>query len=253
MLVIPEKKRRKRSPTETKYVTAVFGEENLNNQLSSDRLFRNLSPALQEKLCSISIPATYRKGHLLFAEGQLPRGVFLIEQGRVRLAAESSDGKSLLLHIAVPGEILGLPATVSGKRYEITAEATETTQVNFIPRNSFLQWVDLNREAGLRVAEVLSEIYYATYRELRYLGLATSAEARLARFLLVKTSNHNSHNGHAGATGISMTHQEIAAVIGLSRETVTRLLSEFKRRGLVNPQNSHLTIGNAAGLLELLA
>jgi len=251
MLVIPKKKRRTRS-TQTKHITGALEhvEQDLNDALRSIHIFRNFSPALREKLFSVSFPATHGKGHMLFAEGQPARGVFLIEQGRVKLAVESADGKSLILHTALPGEIVGLPATISGRRYETTAETMETTQVHFVPRNPFLHWLQSSGEAGLRIAEILSEIYHASFRELRYLGLSTSAQARLARFLLAKASNHDS-NG-APPSRIRMTHQQIAAVIGLSRETVTRLLAVFKRKGLVTVHNAELLVVNSAGLRQLL-
>jgi CRP/FNR family transcriptional regulator len=253
MRIIPKKKRRALNPGETRQVPGLS--EHLEAHfapISTARILRDLSPALLQQLYRVSTPATYTKGHVLFTEGEPARGVFLIEQGRVRLAAESSDGKSLILNIAVAGQIVGLPASVSGRRYEATAETTEWTEVKFVPRKCLLSWIQMNGEAGLRIAEVLSEIYFATYQELRYLGLSRSAEARLARFLLSKPNTKDAHNGCNGTSDVYMTHHEIAAVVGLSRETVTRLLADFKRRGLVRPQNSHLTIQDAVGLEQLL-
>ena len=78
--------------------------------------------------CQISYPA------ILFVEGQEARGVFVICNGRIKLSASSADGKSLILRIAEPGEVVGLPGTISGKPYEVTAEALEPIQANFIPR-----------------------------------------------------------------------------------------------------------------------
>ncbi|HZR66512.1 MAG TPA: Crp/Fnr family transcriptional regulator [Terriglobales bacterium] len=253
MLVIPKKKRRIRISTQSKHFPGLEHlDEHLNDAFRSSHLFQTFSPTLQQKLYKISSPASYRKGQILFAEGEAARGVFLVEEGRVKLGAESPDGKSLIVHMAIPGDIVGIPAAVSGRSYEVTAEALETTQVRFVSRKSFVQWIEVNGEAGLRTAEILSDIYYAAYAELRYLGLSTSAEARLARFLLAKTLNHNSHGANHQPVKIHMTHQHMAAVIGLSRETVTRVLSEFRRKGLVKPQNSHLTIENALGLRELV-
>jgi CRP/FNR family transcriptional regulator, cyclic AMP receptor protein len=239
VLVIPNKKRRS-----SKGKSAHGSLENITDYLAkgppAGPLVESFPRALRAKLEAISLSVTHLKGHILFAEGQPSRGVFLIEQGRVRLSAESPEGKSLILRIAGPGEIVGLPAAISGRHHEVTAEIMETARIKFIPHKSFLAWVRFNSEAGLRTAELLSEIYYATYRELCYLGLSTSAEARLARFLLGLTCSQNSHNCQAESANISMTHQEIAAVVGLSRETVTRLLAGFKRRGFVKMQSSRL-------------
>src|SRR6267154_880235 len=93
--------------------------------MTKDRLFCNLSPRALEGLDAISSSATYPKGAILFVEGQEPRGVFVVCNGRVKLSAGSADGKSLILRIADPGEVVGLPGTISGKAYEATAEALE--------------------------------------------------------------------------------------------------------------------------------
>lgn len=253
MLVIPRKKRRMRSPTEnrqTPYGLEVI-ENCLTDPLPKERLFGNLPQAVRAELGAISSSAAYHKGEILFAEDQAPRGVFVICKGRVKLSANSSDGKSLILHMAAPGEVVGLPGTISGKRYETTAEAIEPVQANFIPRIPFRDFVRAHGEVGLKVAEILSDIYHATYREVRYLGLSGSAEGKLARFLLDLTANHD--HGHARATKLTLTHEEIADMVGTSRETVTRLFAEFKRKRLVEVQCSRVLIANKAGLQKLLS
>jgi CRP/FNR family cyclic AMP-dependent transcriptional regulator len=219
--------------------------------LHRDRLFCNLTPDVLAGLDAISSSATYPKGAILFVEGQEPRGVFVICNGRVKLSAGSAGGKSVILRIADPGEIIGLPGTISGKPYEATAEAQEPIQANFIPRKSFLEFLRAHGEVALRVAEALADIYYATYREVRYLGLSGSVEEKLARFLLDFATGHGSGNGSTRAV-MTLTHEEIAETIGSSRETVTRLFAAFKRKGLVEVHGATLVIADKAGLLELL-
>jgi CRP/FNR family transcriptional regulator, cyclic AMP receptor protein len=255
MLVIPrKKKRRMRSPTEN--MKTAYGLEVVENHITyplpKDRLFSNLPQAVRVELAAISSSAAYRKGEILFAEGQAPRGVFVIYEGRVKLSANSFDGKSLILHMAAPGEVVGLPGTISGKRYETTAEALEPVQASFISRKPFRDFVRAHGEVGLRVAETLSDIYHATYREVRYLGLSGSAEGKLARFLLDLTADQDHDHGQARA-GLTLTHEEIADVVGTSRETVTRLFAEFKRKRLVEVHGSRLLMVNKAGLRKLLA
>jgi CRP/FNR family transcriptional regulator, cyclic AMP receptor protein len=255
LLVIPRKKRRMRSPMEnmkTPYGLEVI-ENCLTYPLPRDHLFPSLPQAVRAELGAISSSAAYRKSEILFAEGQAPRGVFLIYKGRVKLSANSPDGRSLILHMAAPGEVVGLPGTISEKRYETTAEAIEPVQANFIPRTPFRDFVRHHGEVGLRVAEILSDIYHSTYREVRYLGLSGSAEGKLARFLLDLTANQDPDHDHSRATTLTLTHQEIADVVGTSRETVTRLFAEFKRKGLVEVQGSRLLIANKVGLHQLLA
>jgi CRP/FNR family transcriptional regulator, cyclic AMP receptor protein len=255
MLVIPRRKRRMGSIErlgKTSYALEAV-EKCRRHFLTADHFTRNLPQAIRTKLDSISSPVTYRKGEILFAEGQPARGVFVIHSGRVKLSADSSDGKSLILRMAGAGEVVGLPGVISGKRYETTGEALDPLRTNYIRRAAFRDFVRAHGEIGLRVAEVIGEIYYATYREVRYLGLSASAEAKLARFLLDLTVDQNGDHRRAQATALPLTHEQIAETVGTSRETVTRLLAEFKRKGLLEFQGSHLLIANKIGLRKLLA
>jgi CRP/FNR family transcriptional regulator, cyclic AMP receptor protein len=223
--------------------------------LERDRLFCSLSPTGLAGLDAISSSATYPRGAILFVEGQEPRGIFVICNGSVKLFATSAAGKSLILRIADAGEVIGLPGTISGKPYEATAEAQEPIQANFIPRKPFLDFLRANGEVALRVAEALSDIYYATYREVRCLGLSGSVEEKLAGFLLDFATRHPSGKGtpNIGPTRavLTLTHEEIADTIGSSRETVSRLFADFKRKGLVQVHGSSLVI-DRPGLQGLL-
>jgi CRP/FNR family transcriptional regulator len=232
-----------------------YGLEIIENCLScplhKDRLFCDLNPVALAGLDSISSPATYPTGAILFVEGQEPRGVFVICKGQVKLSASSATGKSIILRLACQGELIGLPGTISGKPYEATAEALEPVQANFIPGKPFLEFLRTHGEAALRVAETLTDIYYAAYREVRCLGLTRSVEEKLASFLLDFTAVNSSDDARTRAT-LTLTHEEIAGMIGATRETVTRLFSAFRRKGLIQVRGSSLVIANKAGLQKLL-
>ncbi|MFZ0639569.1 MAG: Crp/Fnr family transcriptional regulator [Candidatus Acidiferrales bacterium] len=256
--VIPKKKRRimhANPAMKTPYGLQII-ESCLACPMTKDRLFCNLSTRALEGLDAISSSATYPKGAVLFVEGQEPRGVFVICNGRVKLSANSADGKALILRIADPGEVVGLPGTISGKPYEVTAEALEPIQANFIPKDVFLKFLREHGEAALRVAEILSDIYHATYQEVRYLGLSGSAAEKLARFVLDLASEQrpagSESNGPQRIT-LTLTHEEIAEMIGSSRETVTRLFSDFKRKRLVEVHGSTMIIKDRAGLEKTLS
>jgi CRP/FNR family transcriptional regulator, cyclic AMP receptor protein len=255
--IIPKKRRRimwVAKAMKTPYGLQVI-ESCLTCPMMKDRLFCNLPPRALEGLDAISSSATYPKGAILFVEGQVPRGVFVICNGRVKLSAGSADGKSLILRIADPGEVVGLPGTISGKAYEVSAEALEPIQANFIPRDLFLQLLREHGEVALRVAEILSDIYHATYQEVRYLGLSGTAAEKLARFVLDLAVENGKTIGQCDSlqrVPLTLTHEEIAQMIGSSRETVTRLFTDFKRKHLLEVHGSTLTITNKAGLEKVL-
>jgi CRP/FNR family transcriptional regulator, cyclic AMP receptor protein len=234
---------------------APYGLEIIENCLAcpvmKDRLFCNLSQHAVAGLDAISSAATYPKGAILFVEGQEPRGVFIVCNGRVKLSTSSSQGKSLILRIAESGEVVGLPGSISGKPYEVTAEALEPIQANFIHRDDLLRFLRENGDAALRVAEMLCHIYHATYQEVKYLGLSGTAAEKLARFI-VDLAERKGHGPDPLRTTVTLTHEEIAEMIGASRETVTRLFANFKKKRLIEIHGSTLVVKDKAGLQALI-
>jgi len=216
-----------------------------------ERLFCNLPTASVQKLSSITSPASYPKGAMLFVEGQSPRGVFILCSGKVKLSTSSADGKTLILRISEIGEVLGLAAVVSGKPFQATAEVLEPTQANFISRNEFLEFLRGHGEAALRVAQQLAENYHHALSEMRTIGLSHSAGEKLARFLLDWIAEHHTGNGEIKVK-LTLTHEEIAQMIGASRETVTRLFTDFKKKQLLQIKGSTLVIRDRAGLEKIL-
>ena len=234
---------------------APYGLEIIENCLAcphrEERLFCNLPPTATQGLAAITSASSYPKGATLFVEGQVPRGVFILCSGRVKLSTTSADGKTLIVRIADPGEVLGLPATVTEKPYELTEEVVEPTQANFITRQDFLNFLRQHGEVGLRVAQQLGETYHSAIAEMRNIGLSHSVGEKLARFLLDLSAGHDDGKGELRVT-LTLTHEEIAQMIGASRETVTRLFGEFKKKQLLQVKGSTLIIKNKAGLESVL-
>ena len=215
------------------------------------RLFCDLPPAALQRLSEITAAATYPKGATLFVEGQASRGLFILCSGHVKLSTSSADGKTLIVRISEPGDLLGLPATISGRPYEVTAEVIEPTQANFISRTDFLNFLREHSEAALRAAQELAETYQAAFAEMRTIGLSHSAREKLARFVLDWCAQHPVSDG-AVKFNLTLTHEEIAQMIGASRETVTRLFADFKKEGLLQIKGSSVTLKDKRGLEELL-
>jgi CRP/FNR family transcriptional regulator, cyclic AMP receptor protein len=241
--------------TPTAMMRAPYGldiiESCMNCPHREDRLFCDLPPAAVKTLSDITSPSTYPKGATLFVEGQSPRGVFILCSGKVKLSTSSADGKTLILRISEIGEVLGLAAVVSGKPYQATADVIEPAQANFISRNDFLAFLRENGEAALRVAQQLAENYHHSLSEMRNIGLSHSASEKLARFLLDLLPKQLESKSDIKLT-LTLTHEEIAQMIGASRETVTRLFADFKKKQVLQTKGSTLIIRDKAGLEKLL-
>lgn len=211
--------------------------------------------------CQLSAPAlkdfddvrsttTYPEGAVLFLEKQEPRGVFVLCAGEVKLSISSSGGKTLILRIAKPGEVLGLMATISGVPYEVTAETIRPCQVAYIRRDDFLRFVEKHSEACQGVIRQMTSLYQGACSQLRTVGLSASAPEKLAR-LLLDWSADSEETEEGRKVRLPLTHEEIAALIGTTRETVTRTLSEFKNNHFVARHGSNLMISDRRALEAL--
>jgi CRP/FNR family cyclic AMP-dependent transcriptional regulator len=213
--------------------------------------FCEMPPASLEELDKVKYASAYPQGAVLFVEGQAPRGVYMICRGRVKLSTTSRDGKTLILRIAEPGEVLGLHATVSGKPYELTAEALQPCQLDFIRRDDFLRLLQHHADACLNAAQHLSKNCQSAYEMIRSLGLAHSVAEKLAR-LLLEWSSDGDETKEGIRIKVSLTHEEIAQLIGTSRETVTRVLGEFRQKRLAQLRGSTLLILDKTALERMI-
>src|SRR3954463_2948905 len=109
--------------------------------------FCQLPPAALEHLDAIKFISTYPENAILFLEKQMPRGIYLLCEGEMKLSVSSAEGKTLILKIAKPGEVLGLMSILSDTPHELTAEALRPCQVAFIRRDTFLSFIAKHPEA----------------------------------------------------------------------------------------------------------
>ncbi|HTM35895.1 MAG TPA: Crp/Fnr family transcriptional regulator [Terriglobales bacterium] len=191
--------------------------------------------------------AAYPAGAVLFLEKQNSRGVYVLCEGQVKLSISSREGKTMILRIAQAGEVLGLMAVLSGSSYEVTAETLHPCQVVFIYRDEFLHFLTQHPEANQNMIKQLTAEYQSACEQLRTIGLSASIPGRLAKLLLGWSVGGQQTKSGTEFT-ISMTHEEIAECIGVTRETVSRTLGQFKIRHLVTLRGSTLTIPSRAAL-----
>jgi CRP/FNR family transcriptional regulator len=203
--------------------------------------YKSLPPEAMSEFESHAAPFFCEGTDVLFREEQQPSSVLFLLEGRVKLSMNSIDGRRLIMGIAGPGEILGLTSAVSGLPYEITAEAQFPCVITSLQRRSFLDFLLRYPVACQNVARQLSLDYKGTCEQLRTLGLASSAPAKLAR-LLLEWCAAGQQTEHGARIQCSLTHGEIGEYIGVSRETVTRTLHDFKNREMVEQRGATLIV-----------
>lgn len=220
--------------------------------MREEGVFCHLPQAALSQLNSLRQTALYPRGAVLFVEGESPRGLFILCSGQAKLTANSRDGQSITLRLVEPGEVLGLSSVISNGSYLASAETLKPSQVSFIPRLQFLQFVRANPDAALSVARHLSMELHKAWEQTSLLALAPSTQAKLAHFLLAWAAQRGQETTEGIHLALNMTHEEIAKSIGASRESVSRILGDFRNRRLIRTNGGALIILHANELRAVM-
>jgi len=221
----------------------------LNCSLRQKGDFCHLPDHLLESFNLTGHLTLYPAGAMLLREGQIPRGVYIICSGRAKLSLEARDNKTVILKIADRRQLIGLSAIVSNRPSPMTVTTLETSQVKYIERDSFLSLLQQDARALLTCATMIAQEVVGSFDDVHELLMARSSTEKLARLLLswVAGETHNQELRVAA----NFTHEEIAQMIGSSRETVTRLFSDMRRKELIRLEGSTLVIPNRVALQAL--
>ena len=211
--------------------------------------FCNLSPQALAEFDALGTHITVPSGGTLFFETQPARSVYILCSGHVKLTTSSKDGKTLLVRIARPGDVLGLSAAIAGTPYEITAQTLDPAQVKSFQRQDFLCFIERYIEGSIHTAKMLNKEYREALSDAVRLALSNSIAARVARLLLAMTADQD---GPKPRFNMSLTHEDLANMLGTTRESVTRVLSEMKRKEIIAIQGVSLTILRKSALELLL-
>lgn len=222
----------------------------LTSNPQPENSFWSISRDSREAFDKIKHTSVFPSDTVIFVEGQRAGGVFVLVAGRAKLSTCSVEGRTMILRIADSGEVLGLHAGITGMPHGMTVATMQPCTLDFVSRENLLAFLRKHGDAALRVTQILSHECMQAYELARTMGLSHSVSERLARFLLETAMHGQVKNGRMHAR-LALTHEEISQVVGTSRETITRLLSEFKKKELVELKGSTLTICNRPALESL--
>jgi CRP/FNR family transcriptional regulator len=203
--------------------------------------FRQMSDESLIDLGSLAHRSTCSGAAPILTEGQRPASTILLLEGKAKLTLNSIDGRRLIVGFASPGDILGLASAISGEPYEFTAEAQYKCVIATLPRQYFLDFLLRSPVASRNVGRQLSGDFGRSLEQLRMIGLTANVRAKLARLLLEWCPDGE-------LVRCSFTHGEIGECLGASRESITRCLSNLKRKGLVSQRGMTLTVRNRRAL-----
>ncbi len=205
-------------------------------------LFCRLPQRTLAELNSFRQDCLYPRGAILFVEGEDPRGLFILCSGRAKLSILSASGHAVNLRIVEPGEALGISSVIANEPYATRAETLSCSQVSFIPRIKFLQLLRAHPDLSLNVSRHLSMELHKAYEQTQLLALAPGTQVKVAKFLLTWAEKHGQLGDGGMRVSVHMTQEEIGESIGASRETVSRVLGDFRRRELIRTRGGTIVI-----------
>jgi len=192
---------------------------------------------------------TYPKGHTLFQEKHTPWGLFYIQKGKVKLHKYGSDGKEQIIRIAGAGDFIGYTALLNNAQYNMSATVLEEATVAFIPHQDFLEV--FGRDHG--VSNHFTQLLCRDIMEAEQRLVAQSYQpmrVRLADTLLSLDDFYEQCNDDDDGF-INLSRYDLASLLGSAKETIIRLLSEFKAEKLIATQGQSIAILNPQGLRHI--
>jgi CRP/FNR family transcriptional regulator, polysaccharide utilization system transcription regulator len=201
-----------------------------------------VSEMSDEKNCSM-----FKKGQIIFNEGNKPGGMYCINKGKIKLYQTGEEGKEQILRLAKEGDIVGYRSLISGEVYSATASVMEDATVCFIPKSTFFNFLQTNSELSSKMMQLLS--HDLKDAENRVTALAQKpVRERMAEALLMLNEFYGSDSD--GQINATVSREDIANIVGTATETTIRILSDFKSEKLIEPIGKKIKIINRSGLLR---
>jgi CRP/FNR family transcriptional regulator, cyclic AMP receptor protein len=214
--------------------------------LERTRLFRGLPAATIQQIAALSIRRSYSNGAMVFSQGDPGDALYGVVTGKIRISASSPSGREMFLNIMEPGDTFGEIALLDGRRRTAAASTTAPSELIIITRDHFLELLKCEPELVSHVVQLLCErIRWAEESAL------LSVPERLARRLLSLGQLH----GHETANGVelSISQEEVARFLGLTRQAVNQYLQNWKTQGWLKLGRGKIVIADKRALRDVVA
>jgi CRP-like cAMP-binding protein len=204
-------------------------------------------PHLWERLEPLGTLCSFRRNSFVYTPNQAAQSLYLLQDGHVSLQMLSSEGRVLTLQVIEPGQMFGHSALTGNPTYDTFAEAIKTVHAFAIPRDQIFQVLVEQPALGLSLLDIVGRYRLTVSRRLDEVAFK-SVPARLASLLLDMA---NTDTGELELHLPRHTHQQLAEMINTYRETVTKVINQFRAARLVDIDRSGITILNTSRLREL--
>jgi len=214
-------------------------------------LFSDLDPSKLALLASQVALQEVRRRRVIFLTGDPGTAVFFVNAGRVKISRVTRDGKELTLAYRGPGEIFGELCLVDGGPREEMAEAMENALVTEVPREDFVELLDAHASIGAGLTRIMCQRRRELESKVEDL-VFKDVNAKLAELLLNLGRDYGVDDSRGTLLAVKITHQEMANLIGSTRETVSLTLSQFKRNEYIATEGRKIILTDRDGLRSLL-
>lgn len=217
--------------------------------LQQVNLFADMSDAEMRRLAERTTMRRYARGGAIARPDDPPDTIYLIKEGRVKLSRYSAEGRVHILALLERGDIFAERA-LTGAAAATHCEAFEDALICVLRRGDFEDLIQSNPGLALRVMRVLAERLRQAEEKIEDLAFR-DAPGRLAALLVRLAEAYGEPHGDARRLALRFTHQDLASMIGASRETVTMVLNRFRDEGLVAVEERHIVLRDLARLRVL--
>lgn len=207
----------------------------------SQSILKDLPSQDYEKLIKRAIEKTYAKGEIVFKESAAPLGIYYIQQGKVKKYKVDNFGKEQIIYVANTGELLGYHAILAAECYPDSASALETSIILFIPKDDFLEVLDESPILSRRLLKNLSHEFGVLTNSISVYAQRPVRE-RLAITLLVLREKYKHETVAGQPVEINISRDDIANMVGATRENIVRLLGEFKDEKLIGAKGRKIWV-----------
>lgn len=185
----------------------------------------------------------FKKREILFEEGDYPRYLYFVKNGKVKVFKTNEDGKEYIINISKEGDFVGYIDLIKDSKYSESAAALEDTEVSLIPKDDFSQLLHANRDVASQLIKMLAS--NVTEKEEQLLSLAYhSVRKRVADAILLLSEKEEN-------TEINILRDDLARIVGTAKESVIRMLTEFKEDGYIEIVDGAIKILNEDKLRNL--
>jgi CRP-like cAMP-binding protein len=205
------------------------------DQIAAIPLFQGLPRKHHEDLAMLVVDQVFKRGQIIFSEGDEGNGFFVVVSGRVKIFKLSVDGKEQILHILVPGEPFGEVPVFTGDRFPAHAAPLEESRIFFFPRAAFVNLIKGNPSLALNMLAILSRRLRKFANLIEDLSLK-EVPGRLAAYLLYLSEREKGTNTPA----LDISKNQLSSLLGTIPETLSRILARMTREGLIQPSGSRL-------------